>query len=209
MDLEYWETFYKKGRLVTTPSDFARWLVGNHIFEKDSVLELGCGNGRDAVFFGCYGCSVIGVDQSSAAVRVATKNARLSGLHEAVFRQNDVSELELSFDPNVSVIYARFFLHTITESQQSELLKKSYDALPVGGRFAFEARTTKDPLYGMGSNVGKHTFRTDHNRRFLDTAEVLQEIVKLGFSTRYSQENTGFAKFGEEDPTVLRCVLEK
>jgi tellurite methyltransferase len=44
------------------------------------VLELGCGEGRDSVFFASCGCDVTAVDVSAAGLRKAERLARSAGV---------------------------------------------------------------------------------------------------------------------------------
>ena len=44
------------------------------------VLELGCGEGRDSVFFARCGCDVTAVDVSAAGLRKGDRLARLAGV---------------------------------------------------------------------------------------------------------------------------------
>src|SRR4029077_3874858 len=63
----------------TAPSDFAQeiaWLVR----PGDHVLDLGCGEGRDSVFFAARGAVVFGVDPSADGLAKARRLARLRGV---------------------------------------------------------------------------------------------------------------------------------
>jgi hypothetical protein len=73
--------------------------------------------------------------------------------------------------------------------------------------FALESRTIFDGLYGQGVMLGKHEFRTDHYRRFIDPNEFLAEIVNR-FSIQYFELSDGFAPFEGEDPIVMRAIIQ-
>ena len=75
MDLEYWNTFYSLRKGVNLPSEFAKSLVGKFIHRGDRILELGCGNGRDTIFFASKECPIVGIDQSAVAINEAIQNA--------------------------------------------------------------------------------------------------------------------------------------
>jgi tellurite methyltransferase len=65
--------------LGTAPSAFARTLR-SLLVAGSRVLELGCGEGRDSVFFARCGCDVTAVDVSAAGLRKAERLARLAGV---------------------------------------------------------------------------------------------------------------------------------
>lgn len=49
-DTEYWNRFYGEGKAVEKPSLFAQFAL-EQMQSGKSLLELGCGNGRDSVYF--------------------------------------------------------------------------------------------------------------------------------------------------------------
>ena len=68
-DKEYWIKYYEtilKSKKNISPSDFAKYLVENDIVKTDSdLVELGCGNGRDSIYFPSYDVNVTAIDQCS------------------------------------------------------------------------------------------------------------------------------------------------
>jgi len=62
----------------TEPSGFARE-VAELLPQGARVLELGCGEGRDCVFFSSLGFDVVGVDSAAAGIRKAERLARERG----------------------------------------------------------------------------------------------------------------------------------
>ena len=65
--------------LGTAPSPFAR-MLRSLLVPGTRVLELGCGEGRDSVFFATCGCDVTAVDVSVAGLRKAGRLARHAGV---------------------------------------------------------------------------------------------------------------------------------
>jgi len=65
--------------LGTAPSAFAR-MLRSLLVPGARVLELGCGEGRDSVFFASCGCDVTAVDVSAAGLRKAERLARRAGV---------------------------------------------------------------------------------------------------------------------------------
>ena len=64
-DKKYWSEFYfNNNELTKKPSLFAQYLVENSVINEGDVLfELGCGNGRDSIFFAKNNIDVTAVDQ--------------------------------------------------------------------------------------------------------------------------------------------------
>ena len=63
----------------TAPSEFAR-AVAPFVRPGDAVLDLGCGEGRDSVFFARLGAVVTGVDLSAEGLTKARRLARAHGV---------------------------------------------------------------------------------------------------------------------------------
>ena len=76
--LGYWNDIYsKKNYFGTGPTILA--LKAQEIIKKNSVsniLELGCGQGRDSLFFTNLGCNVVGTDISENAINFVKKNKK-------------------------------------------------------------------------------------------------------------------------------------
>lgn len=204
-DREYWNTYYSKGVCPTEPSDFAKYV--STLVEPGRVLiDLGCGNGRDALFFAQNCVNVTGVDLSDEAIAsLSTQNCETIRFLLDDFVQSSIHQPD-SYD----YAYSRFTLHAISEEQGSELIQNVFRGLKAGGKFFIEVRGTKDPLFGLGEQIAKKTFiYNGHSRRFIVLDELLQDLTGTGFSIEYAAEQTGFAAYGEDDPPVIRVVAVK
>jgi tRNA1(Val) A37 N6-methylase TrmN6 len=49
-DKEYWENYYKKNFKLSEPSTFIHF-ASSYIKNNKKLIELGCGNGKDSIFF--------------------------------------------------------------------------------------------------------------------------------------------------------------
>lgn len=70
----YWEDYYKENCMPKEPSLFAEWCWDNYLEKGNSVVELGCGNGRDAVFFASNNIEVQAIDQYKEELNLLSKN---------------------------------------------------------------------------------------------------------------------------------------
>ena len=74
MNKNYWDRYYSKTNGIETPSTFASY-VSDLIKKGESILELGCGNGRDSFYFAKKGFHVFAIDQSKIVInRIKKKN---------------------------------------------------------------------------------------------------------------------------------------
>lgn len=90
------------------------------------VLDLGCGQGRDALFLASLGYKVTAVDSSRVAVEQMMKKSKdITGVVADVF----TFHCEEQFD----IVLFDMLLHTFDNNQQKELLKKYAKNLKKGG----------------------------------------------------------------------------
>ena len=207
---DYWDRFYAKPHPeLQEPSPFARFCLDK--IPADGVLfELGCGNGRDALYFARNGVTVTACDQSTTAIeRLTAIVASSDGWRVAprfiVRRFEDLAD-----DGPYAVIYSRFTLHTVDGPTASDALRWAHRNLASGGSLLIEARTVKDALHGMGEPAGRDAYIHDgHYRRFVRTEELTEELEALGFAIDQVVEGNGMATFGSDDPVVVRAVASR
>lgn len=119
-----WEKVYEEGGAHWTddlqPSkfaqDFAQALVDE---EKKSILEIGCGNGRDSILFALAGMKVTAIDMVQAAVDMAIENAKAANV-SIDFQVGNAEKLSFgdkSFDSvfTLSVLHATNLKKSIPE----------------------------------------------------------------------------------------------
>lgn len=207
---DYWDEFYRNRKGVDFPTPFAEFCLKNYVHPKARILELGCGNGRDAFYFARHGIPVVGLDQSEVAIAANQDRREGAGFKQLLnFKVADFVEMERHFLEGTDVIYSRFTIHTIVEESENVVLSKAYEILPPLGLFLIEARTVKDDLFGKGKKIGEKEYVTDHYRRFVDTAIFLRKCLGLGWKIKYFIEDRGLAAYKNEDPVVARFVLVK
>lgn len=207
---DYWNHFYasREAQKLSAPSQFAAF-VAQEAGEAHLIIEVGCGTGRDSLFFARHGFDVVAIDGSEAAIEGCEKTRQAQGLDRiaftccavgsGAFAQALVTAREVSSGP--AMAYARFFLHAITDADEQCLFRDMAAALREGDRLAVEYRTTRDEA---GEKVTQ-----PHYRRYVDPAKVAENAVKFGFAIDYSVEGYGFAKYLNDDAYVARAIFRK
>jgi tellurite methyltransferase len=212
MDKKYWNNYYKNENTPSTPSPFAEYVLDEWIHHDANgdfkICELGCGNGRDAIFFHEQGLFVNAFDQ--AEDQISKLNDRFSKFEKINFFCNDFTDLQKS--DSYDAIYSRFTLHSINSNEQSKVLKWAFDQVKKGGFLFIEARGLKNGLFKKGKNfMGEPlSFIYDgHYRRFIDLKHILLELNEICFYILYSEEKRGFAPFNDENDFFIRIVVKK
>jgi len=214
MDREYWDNYYQKhakDKGISGYSTFAEFCL-QKFFDKQglNIVEIGCGNGRDAIYFAENEINTIAIDQSTVGIKDkknSLKNEMIQYLHPEVA---DFVNVDYSNYGDIDAFYSRFTIHSITKSDEQVLLPKIYNALISNGLLCIEVRTTKDSLYGVGEDCGDNTFINDgHKRRFIDSQAFLNKVLLLGFNLLYFIEEDNLSIYKEDNPVLMRIVLQK
>ena len=204
--VHYWDEYYKKDAAPSFPSPFAEY-VANKLSTKQNILEIGCGNGRDSKYFSSKGHHVTGLDKSAEAIELC-KNLYSSD-EPIKFFYGTITDIAKINKKKFDLIYSRFVIHAMSLNEELEMLKISYKLLKKNGKLFIECRSTNDPLSQKGE-ILSHTERVfGHYRRFIILDEFIQRLVQIGFVVVEAIENIGLAKFGEEDPMVIRVKAIK
>ncbi|MBU0711496.1 class I SAM-dependent methyltransferase [bacterium] len=208
MNKNYWESLYLRQNADLKPSLFAKYIADNFFKEGKSLIELGCGNGRDAIFFANEGIDVLAIDQCENEIEFL-KN-RFSNPKNVRFLCGDFTNLDNneSFD----IIYSRFTLHSITEKEERKTLIWSFTNLNPNGILCVEVRGHGNEIFGKGEPVigEKNAYIYDeHYRRFLNFNNFCKNLSDIGFFIDYAEEAKGFAPYKGEDQTFIRVIARK
>jgi SAM-dependent methyltransferase len=213
----HWTAFHNgPGRRLVPrqPSAFALWVHARESALGEPaprLVDVGCGNGRDAVFFARQGYEVLGFDYSDVALRQSRRLARrrirnAERRDSTRFERIDLGDLRqtliagsvLARDSRPVAMYARFLLSALEDPSRRRLWRMASMALRGGGRLYLEFRTPKD----AGPT---HRFPAAH-RRFVDPRQVRREIEAAGGTVEYAEQGRGRARFEDEDPYLCRMV---
>lgn len=205
--INYWDKFYtdEDHRSPMHPTQFAAFVLGE-ANNATRLIEIGCGNGRDSDFFASHGLTVTALDASVGAIELCKR--RLPNRNIDFFKfelgQDDIDFFEADeknkriHETGNIVLYARFFLHAITEEDECVFLSFSKKLLKAGSMIALEYRCSGDEVY-------KKEFG-QHFRRYIKHEEICDKISKYGFQITYQITGRGFAKYKAEDALVGRCI---
>ena len=149
---EYWRPFYKEHRFEE-PSNFAVWALPEI---KGTLVDMGCGDGRDLHYFLKQGISAYGVDAS----------------HEDLFIMKQNVDSYMKENPCPDNVYTRFFWHAIEDDTRLHILKWTK------GKLFIEARTTRDKPKNL---YGKHKRNLVDTKR-LRADDSADPRVKVGLS---------------------------
>ena len=198
--MNHWDEYYKKDNIPDYPSPFAEY-VANILSNQQTILEVGCGNGRDAKFLASQGHLVTGLDRSGEAIELCKK---LYSVESLEFFFGTITDIEKINKKKYDLIYSRFVIHAMSLNEEIKTLNMSHKLLNKDGQFFVECRSINDPLSRKGDILSNTERIEGHYRRFIILEEFKQRLVQVGFKIIKTIESNGLAKFGKDDPVVIR-----
>lgn len=206
MDYKYWNEYYKKNIAPSEPSKFAKDIL-KYLESGKKLIELGCGNGRDAIFLSNNKIDVVAVDQCESSIN----NLRSSVSSDNIkFVADDFIETKLLEKESFDYVYSRFTLHSISEEEENKLINRVYEALKKDGLLLIEVRSVKDEIFGLGEQISRNTYvYNNHSRRFVVLEELVEKLKFIGFEIDFVDENNNYAIYKELNPIVIRIIARK
>lgn len=204
---DYWENFYSSAGAPAEPSLFAQYVAREYLQGNSSVVELGCGNGRDSIYFASKGMRVMAVDQCKHQIRLLNQTHEGSSVN---FVAKDFTVMEPTNDHNA--VYSRFTLHSVSEKSEDRVISWSAAQLKTGNPFLIEARGLNNELFGVGKQVEgeRDAFVHDnHYRRFIHLPQITKKLERVGFSIVQAEEASGFSPYNGTDETFIRVAAIK
>ena len=120
------------------------------------ALDAGAGPGHDAAFLADRGWSVLAVDLSGEALKLAEKTVRAEGQHGRVtLREADVLKLK---EPSESfaLVFDRGCFHTLPEPDRPRYVSQMSRLLQPGGKLVLRTFSDQEP-----EGPGPHRFTKD------------------------------------------------
>jgi len=135
------------------PSRFARGLLAL-VPRRGRILDLGCGEGRDSVYFAEQGFAVTGVDASAAGLEKADKLAAERGVKVKWLCR---SMLDLPVAGRFDLVYSCGSIHHVPKEGRSRLFRRLKKLTKPGGVHAHIVFTDESVYAEKGEEIDYFT----------------------------------------------------
>jgi 2-polyprenyl-3-methyl-5-hydroxy-6-metoxy-1,4-benzoquinol methylase len=188
-----WDERYKNNNRIwgNGPSELA--LIAVEYLQKHGlaakgldVLDVGCGYGRDAAYISKHlKCSVLGVDNSAEAIRMAQGSY---GQESGVAFQCCAWEGMITGEAQYDVIFAASLYHLLERGDRKKFVQVVAKLLKTGGLLFLSTLSPRDPHhYGIGIAVPgePNSFRAWGYLHFCTRAELLEDFCFMTIRELY------------------------
>jgi SAM-dependent methyltransferase len=195
-----WDKLYKKDSSFfgEEPSNFAITSYQRMKHGVKELLELGCGQGRDCLFFASKGISIKVLDYSKVAIDAVTNKATTKSLPIKAILCDASSGMPFPNGEFDAVYSHMFFNMHFTKKELRFLFDEVKRVLKPNGMHFFSVRNDKDMLYGKGKQLSDGIYDINGFQiRFFTKKDI--EVLSPGFKIEDISE-------GFEDPASLYLV---
>tara|TARA_B100000029_G_scaffold180213_1_gene177895 strand:+ start:159 stop:797 length:639 start_codon:yes stop_codon:yes gene_type:complete len=205
--INYWESFYKK-KINFKESTFAKFVYKKIKNKKlnGTLIDIGCGNGRDSVFFSKKNFKVLGIDIAKNAV----KNELIYKKKNLTFKKFDIEKNTMS--KKFDYIYSRFFLHAINDNTENKLIYLIRRLKKKNSYIFFEFRNHKDNIF-RNKKIIKHNqilqFENGHYRRIIDPKKFIEKFFKkIKCKVIYNKSSKNLSVVKKDNPNLTRLIFK-
>ena len=181
--LEYWNKLYNTENFFGTGSTklaiFAESFLNK--LSKAKILEVGCGQGRDSIYFSQLGHDVDAFDISENAIKFlfkVKKELELKNLN--VFVHNSLEPLDYP-EKYFDFVYSNLALQFFNLIELSKIFDNISKVMKNNSMFLFSTKKIGDKYYRKGEKITDFTFSYNGITRYFYSIEELKEIFTKRF----------------------------
>ena len=179
----YWNKLYdKKNFFGTGPTKLAKY--AESILQKNEInnlLEIGCGQGRDAIHFSQLGYDLNAFDISSKAIKFVDEIKNSLELTNLNFIVHDVEKMFPYSKENFDFVYSNLALQFFNLDQLQIIFKNIADVMKDNSMFLFSTKKKGDKYYEFGNKINENAFEYSGITRYFFEKSTFENILKEHF----------------------------
>lgn len=198
---EFWDEFYGGGDPVWSGRVNVQLAAIAGDLAAGRALDLGCGEGADAIWLAEHGWQVVAVDVSANALERARATAQQRQVAGRIrFERHDLSA---SFPAGRFDLVSAQFLHSPVALDRAAVLRRAADAVAVGGRLLIVDHAAAPPW--AGEHAREHHFATaEEVLAELGIDDAQWELLRLGTADRQAIGPDGQTAVVPDNVILLR-----
>jgi tellurite methyltransferase len=160
-----------------------RYLQMYNVANQGTSLDLGCGQGRNALYLASQGFSVIGVDSSDEAIKSLTESAKAKELN-IIGEVSNMTDFDIA--PNFyNLIVANTSLDHLSVEDGNRVAQDMIRGLALGGYIFVSVFMTSDPGKSETAEHVKHYYHTGELRKQFNDLLLLSYQEEMWMDTEH------------------------
>ena len=181
--LNYWNALYSKDNFFGSgPTKLAK--LAEEIMSKENVtkiLEIGCGQGRDATHFSKLGYQVDAFDLSENAINYINKTKNVFGYENLnVFVHDATKKLDFPKD-HFDFVYSNLALQFFDIDTLERIFENIQRVMKDDATILFSTKKKGDKYYDFGTKINEYAFEHKGITRYFYDKHLLEEVLKKKF----------------------------
>ena len=189
--ISYWSDMYSRPNVFGTgPTKLAK--MANDLIHDNSIkniLEIGCGQGRDCIFFAEKGYSVETFDISENAIRFVNKTKESFNLKNLNAIVHDVTE-PFSY-PNIffDFVYSNLALQFFNIDSLEKIFNNIYQVMKEESTILFSTKKKGDKYYDFGTKISEDAYEYKGITRYFYDKSILEHMFEQQFEILYFDDD--------------------
>ncbi len=172
-----------------------------------TLLDLGCGRSRDAIYFAGKGLNVTAVDVSKNRIQALNNEIKKQKISNINYLTKNIADLNFPSD-SFDLIYAHLSLHYFDSATTAKIFKDLYKITKRKGMLFIKVKSIDDPKFGRGAKIGQNIFNYQGHIRHFFSKSYLQHLLK-GWDQVNIRRNTSVYLGDKQKSKYLEAVAIK
>jgi cyclopropane fatty-acyl-phospholipid synthase-like methyltransferase len=189
--LGYWQKMYRKPNTFGTGPTKLAYIAHKRMKNAGckTILELGCGQGRDCLFFAEQQYQITATDFSPSAIQfiknlsIEKKLSNLTTFELDMLKEFPVQE---KFD----CVYSNLALQFFDKNDLKSIFNRISKCLGENGLFIFSTKKPGDKYHEVGEKMGENAFKSKEVTRYFFEKNDLVQLVSDIFDIEVIDEKS-------------------
>ena len=181
--ISYWSDMYSRPNVFGTgPTKLAK-MANDLIYDKSikNILEIGCGQGRDSIFFSEKGYFVETFDISENAITFVNKTKKSFNLKNLNAIVHDVTEPFSYPNNSFDFVYSNLALQFFDINSLEKIFDNIYRVMKDEATILFSTKKKGDKYYDFGTKISEDTYEHKGITRYFYDKPVLENMLEQQF----------------------------
>jgi len=181
--ISYWSDMYSKPNVFGTGSTKLAKLAFDLIKDKPikNMLEIGCGQGRDTIFFSEKNYFVETFDISENAISFVNKTTKSLNLKNINAIVHDVEQTFPYSVKSFDFVYSNLALQFFDIDSLTNIFKNIYSVMKDDSTILFSTKKKGDKYHDYGSKINDDAFEYNGIIRYFYDKSILEQLFQSKF----------------------------